>query len=148
VRHWIFQANPKRFDIERRLRDPNPATTWLVTRYKHEIGPGDHAFIWKSGERRGILAIMRIDSYPAEMVEAPEDRPYWTDRADARLAFRVRGVFVDRFPLVPVERILAVPGLRNLLILTVPQGTNFPLTEDEAELLAELMPRLDRARVR
>jgi len=145
VRHWIFQANPRRFDIERRLRDPNPATTWLVTRYKNEIAPGDRAFIWKAGERRGVLAIMRIDSYPAEMLEVPGDKTYWSDRADARLACRVLGVFVDRFPLVTVDRIVALPGLRNLLILRVPQGTNYALTEEEAQLLARLIPSAVRA---
>lgn len=141
MRHWIFQANPRRFDIERRLRDPNPATTWTVSRYKSQIAPGDHAFIWQAGERRGILAIMRVDSDPAEMLELPGEERYWSDRADSRLACRVLGTFVARFPLVSVDRILAVPGLRDLLILRFYQATNYALTEEEAHLLAQLMPQ-------
>ncbi len=142
MRYWIFQANPRRFDIARRLADPEPSSTWLVSRHKTEIAPGDRAFIWQSGPQRGICAIMQVESAPADLVETPIDAPYWADRDDMRVTCRVRGTFVARFPLVPVDKIMAVPGLRNLSILRAPQGTNFTVSDDEADLLVDLLTKL------
>src|SRR5262245_54481687 len=42
---WIFKCDPKRYRLSDRLMDPNPEITWMVTRYKKEIAPGDTVFL-------------------------------------------------------------------------------------------------------
>jgi hypothetical protein len=42
---WFFKCNPEQYRLAARLADPNPNTSWMVTRYRDEIGPGDTVFI-------------------------------------------------------------------------------------------------------
>ena len=47
---WIFQANPKRYDIQGELADNNIREgTWLVSNYKDQISEGDIGLIWVAG---------------------------------------------------------------------------------------------------
>jgi hypothetical protein len=100
------------------------------------------AFIWQAGPQRGIRAVMRIESAPTDMVDTEADAKYWTDTRDRRLACRVRGTLTDRFPVIGVDEIQAMPGLQNLSILHAPQGTNFSLSGQEADLLHKLTHQL------
>jgi hypothetical protein len=74
------------------------------------------------------------------MLELLADKPCCSDRDDERPAYRVIGAFVARFPLVSLDHIVAVPGLRDLPILRFHQTPNYALTDEEAERLAQLVP--------
>lgn len=145
MRYWIFQCNPKRFNLDARLGNPNSTTTWTVNQHKAEIAEGDQAFIWQAGPHRGLRAIMQIDSDPADIPETAIDAPYWADLRDRALTCRVRGTFTSRFPVVAARKIAEAPGLQDLLFLRVPRGTNFPLSEDQADALLELLRHLGAA---
>ena len=54
-RSWIFQANPKLYNIDAALASLREMS-WLVKRHKESINPGDEVFLWKSGSEGGILA--------------------------------------------------------------------------------------------
>ena len=141
MRYWIFQCNPKRYDIDGRLAEGESEISWLVTRYKNDIAPGDLAFIWQAGPHRGVRAIMRVESAPGDLVDRDLDAQYWSDPGDKRLACRVQGTLIARFSVAGVDEIRAVPGLRDLSILRVPQGTNFAVSQEEAGLLLKLLRR-------
>ncbi len=48
ARTWIFQANPKFYDIDAALANLKEMS-WSVNQYKQSINPGDAVFLWKSG---------------------------------------------------------------------------------------------------
>jgi predicted RNA-binding protein with PUA-like domain len=73
MNYWIFKCNPKQYMIDERLEDQEPRTTWQITRYKEKITLGDVAFIWKTGNERGICAVISIDSYPIEIPELEQE---------------------------------------------------------------------------
>ena len=52
---WIFQANPKLFDIDLALQDLDEIS-WLVRQHQRELKVGDRVFLWRSGKDSGIAA--------------------------------------------------------------------------------------------
>jgi EVE domain-containing protein len=135
---WIFKCDPKRYRLSARLADPNPAITWLVTRYKKVIASGDTAFLMEVGPRRAIRAVMRVDAGPCEMAEVDSEQAYWVER-DTETRCRVQGTITLRIDL-PITELEGVEGLEALSILHgVQRGTNFRVTDSEGEVLLSLV---------
>ena len=44
--YWILKCNAQHFRIDARLQDPDPQTTWTVSRYRDEIAPGPRSRDW------------------------------------------------------------------------------------------------------
>lgn len=79
ARTWIFQANPKTYNIDGALQKLKEIT-WSVTRYKNEIQPGDRVFLWRSGGEAGIVADGTVMTAPDEMEIPGEDRGFVKNR--------------------------------------------------------------------
>lgn len=138
--YWIFKCDPKRYRLADRVADPMEETTWLVTRYKNEIAPGDTAFLMETGSQRCIRAVMRVDSSPQEMSELESEQRYWTDR-DTEARCRVRGTLTHRTEL-PIAELQSVDVLRDLSIFKgFQQGTNFRVSEDEGRTILAMIER-------
>ena len=128
MRAWIFQAKPEQYEIKN-IRE-NEKETWLVTRYRREMGQGDIVFFWRAGNReeRGIYGWGNIvDNKPHEI----EDWGYGV-RVEYRHRFN-RHLSVDDLEHEGV--------LTDNLILRMPIGTNFRVSRQELEELAELIRR-------
>ena len=139
--YWIFKVNPDRYNIDRRLHDPEPQTSWRVTRYKDEIKKGDTAFIWRAGPGRGICAVVRIDTDPAEMEELKAEQKYHVKRDD-KIIERVLGTFTLRFRCIPSTQLKNTPGLKKLSVFNRKvwqQGTNFKVTDEEGQILMRVV---------
>ena len=54
--YWIFQGNPKIFDVETALREKF-LTDWTVSAHKDKIKIGDKVILWVTGEKAGCYAI-------------------------------------------------------------------------------------------
>jgi len=129
ARAWIFQANPDRWDFFGAMRRPMPYTEdWAVNQRRDETRVGDRVYLWPSGPKAGIHALATISTEP---YETPDDEfGKWK---------------VD----LTVERVLDEPLLRtdlredartaDLLVIRQPQGTNFPLTAEEAAAIEEML---------
>lgn len=61
---WIFQANPRLYNIDQALLSL-PEMTWLVSSHKEHIGPGDKVFLWKSGPEAAIIAEASVLAPPS-----------------------------------------------------------------------------------
>lgn len=139
--YWIFKCNPARFRLEDRLGDPNPVTTWTVVRYRDEIGPGDTAFLWVTGAKRAIRAVMSIDQAPRVMAELPSEQQYWSE-PDTEKALRVVGTFTHRNVDLRADELRATPGLEQLSMFHgFQQGTNFVVTDVEGKIIMGLVNR-------
>lgn len=138
-RIWIFQANPNRYDILNALLDPAlDKQGWMVNQHRDEIKQGDIALIWMSGKEAGIYAMCEVISDPSFMVDPPEEEKYWTNEKDkGKSRLRVKITIIKKLVNNPLlrEEIKSVVGLNNLSILRFSQGTNFPVSRNEWEII-------------
>src|SRR4029077_18789407 len=77
-RYWIFQANPKYYDIGSALKQLSEQT-WLVPQSHKQIQVGDTAYIWRSGQNAGIIAVASVLTKPAEMSAAEGEEQFNLD---------------------------------------------------------------------
>lgn len=141
---WIFQADPKRYDILNALSDPEilQKYTWQVNQHKKRIKKGDIALVWMSGKEAGIYGVAEIVSNPEIMGETPAEEKYWIDDKDKGTK-TLRVTLINRMLLIngPVYRheLKSIEGLEHLSILKVAQGTNFPVAPDEWRVIKDLI---------
>jgi predicted Mrr-cat superfamily restriction endonuclease len=60
---WVFQANPKRFDLLQALQDSS-TETWSVNQHRQDIQPGDRVWFRVTGPDAGLYAIGQVTSVP------------------------------------------------------------------------------------
>lgn len=140
TRAWIFQANPKYYDLEKALGQLQEQT-WQVNQHADTITPDDAVFLWLSGKGGGLLARGTILSAPAPLPLPDEERPFVLDEKAITPAktLRVR-VHVDEMLDEPLDRetLREDPRLVGLSFLRTAQGTNFPVAPAECAALLEL----------
>ena len=146
---WIFQANPNRYDILNALSDPElQRYHWLVNQHIREIKKGDLALIWMSGKEAGIYAVASIESDPVVMYEPPAEDKYWVNDEDKNVS-RLKVKLTNRVVLLnhPVFRqdLKCIEALRNLSIFGNAQGTNFPVTVGEWNVIKSFIERKDQS---
>lgn len=131
---WIFQANPRHYDITGAL-DRLSEIAWRVPQYTGDIRPGDGVFLWRSGKEAGIVGIGTVASPPLLRGTGESERPFVVDaeaevREETRVTVRVAAVgFVDK------AEVAALPELADHQICVAPMGTVFPLTDRQSQLL-------------
>jgi len=143
-RVWIFQANPRRYDILNALSDDkiNSEIHWLVNQHKKEISKGHLGIIWLSGSEGGIYALTEIVSNPQFMREPEDEEKYWIDSSDkGEEKLRVKMKVIKNLVNIPIYKneIRNTPGLEGISIFRQSQGTNFPLTNDEWRLIKNII---------
>jgi hypothetical protein len=138
MNYWIFKANPNQYRIDDRLMDPNPKTTWRVTRYRDKIRTGDIAFIWRTGNPRGIIAMIKIETNPHEFEELEHERQFQIT-TDFMSKTRVKAEIVKRFPLIEDNKLKQINGLIGLSVFAFQQATNYPVNQKQAEILLSLI---------
>jgi hypothetical protein len=142
---WIFQGNPKWFDIDGFLATSPARAFWTVSRYKDEIAVGDRVFLWRSvGKGDGVSGIVAEATVISPAVPRPDDemsRPFWLtgdpkeikDRADLRFV-RV----ANKREILKRDWLQEDPVLRDLLILKSANSTNFKIDDHHAKRLDAL----------
>jgi EVE domain len=75
---WIFQSNPKYYDVLGAMQNLKELT-WLVIQQKSKIHAGNRVFLWEAGENAGIVGIATIMTEPAEMEEKEDQKLYAKD---------------------------------------------------------------------
>lgn len=140
---WLFQGNPKIYDIVNALSDLEIGNTihWTVNQNKNRIRKGHLALIWMSGKEAGIYALGRIETDPSIVNEPEEERKHWLESDMMPNRLRVRITIIRRLINKPVLRneIKEIPELSSMSILKQPTGTNFPVNDNEWEIIAGLL---------
>lgn len=144
-RVWIFQANPRRYDILNALADESlTEKVWLVNRYRKQIHAGHIGLIWMSGKEGGIYAVVDITSDPQMLFDSEQSRKYWVDTRDRRqLRWRVKMRYRLKFVNNPIfrEELKGFPGLEKMPIFRQPQATNFPVSNDEWQVILNILKK-------
>ena len=150
MRHWIFQANPDRFDVDRYI-DRQEEILWSVGQqhYRDLMNPGDRVHIWRAQGRRfqnkvyGVVAEGTISGIP-EFLE--DDAPdLWRGDTLGEIALRVpvsiskkhlgnRQVIQNKWLVEdPVTSVLTILRMRN--------QTNYLIKESESKRISHLIYR-------
>lgn len=142
---WIFQANPKRYDILNALADERlDEDVWLVSQYKDSIKKGDIGLVWMSGKEAGIYAVIDIISDPAYLRESKVSAQYWIseeDKEQIRLRIKYKYKIKLMNDYVSREELKNIPELANMKIFKIAQGTNFPVTNEEWNAISDLIKK-------
>jgi hypothetical protein len=133
---WIFQANPKYFDLTGALKELK-GISWLVQQYKKEIKAGDKVYLWEAGKDAGIVALAQVLTDPEETYETEIEKKFnrVEDKFDGerlRVVLNILETFETR---IKREELLSHPILEKLAIITFPNATNFALTPEQAQAL-------------
>ena len=95
-----------------------------------------------SGKEAGIYAVAEIASDPSIMGEPPTEEKYWLSNEDKGVE-RLWVELINKTILInnPVYRyeLKAIEELKNLSILRVAQGTNFPVSDVEWCVIKKLI---------
>lgn len=153
-RTWIFQANPKVFDIDGYLASCAGDFRFLVSRYKNEIKIGDTVYIWKSQgkekdpEASGVIASSKVVGEVESGVADVESLPFWKDVADAdatadRVLLRLSRL-ANKKQILKRDWLKDDSVLKDLAILKFASGTNFPVNAKQAGRLARLWSNTGR----
>ena len=141
--HWIFQANPDRYDIGSALGALD-TIAWRTPQYAASIVAGDGVVIWRSGAEAGVIAVGRVLDRPAERVTPPAEERFATGDDDNAPTTRVT-IAVRRSKFQPKATVAELPGWADHQIITGPMGTVFQVTDAQWKAIAPLLPSLPDA---
>jgi 5-methylcytosine-specific restriction protein B len=137
INYWIFQANPKHYDIINSLKD-NALKTWSVSAHKNEILTGDKVILWVTGDKQGCYALCEVTSHVYEALDDKSEMEYYTFRRENEIASRVRIKITNNLVSNPITKD-QISSFEELSALKVGlQGTNFTATEVEYKTLLRL----------
>lgn len=122
LHYWIFQCNPKKFDLPAMLRREELETDWTVSAHRDNIRVGDKVIIWMTGPQAGCYALAEVTGNPKSLEGQPE-----AVKADLRITHNL-----VHSPIMK-DQIEESRALRNLKVGN--QGTNFSATESEYSAL-------------
>jgi EVE domain len=143
---WIFQGNPKIFDVDTYLAQQTDVL-WGANQGFTMMKVGDRVYFWRSlGEgnaHSGIVASGAITEEPRERPDDAVSLSIWkvtpTDSLARRVAIRLDVPAKER--LLPAVFLGQDPILRDLEILRVPNATNFRVKDDQVAPLAQAWDR-------
>lgn len=142
---WIFQGNPKHFDVDTYLTEEK-VITWSV-RQKHfvnQLQSGDVVYIWRSdGGKKGTGGIVAKTFAISEpyIIEKTDNRSeHWIEDQvpDEFASIDLEVVDVDLAPRIKRVDVLEDERLADMLILRNPVNTNYLISEEHAALLQKL----------
>lgn len=133
---WIFQANPREYDIQSSLATEK-TEWWNLRQHATKVKVGDRILIWISGKTAGIYAIGEVISAPVERLDSTKGRGYWKTQGGHQMWPRVEVQYTEVMLERPLlKRLLEFDAaLTSLSVIKQPRGTNFKVTDDEWEAL-------------
>lgn len=137
---WIFQANPKLFNLahELAMSGEDAIDAWKVSKYVDAIKDGDTVLLWQAGKGAAIHAVAEVCGDVFEVT--PETADEFVEAGGYKAPLHIRRV-LER----PVTRVLLqqTAGLEELHILKAPFGTNFRVTALEMKIIQRLIDELN-----
>ena len=153
---WIFQTNPKEFDIDSQLMEEN-RILWSIRQpqYEGKVKPQDIVFLWRAVGGRpgtgGVIGRSIVIGDAPNVLSEEESKKYW--KTDG---------WKKQYPLVELEvleyrldesegyigrdELKKHPNLHKLHILSTPRWTNYSLSQKQAFELEKLWAKKARAR--
>jgi MrcB-like, N-terminal domain/AAA domain (dynein-related subfamily)/EVE domain len=129
---WIFQANPKLFDLSGALNELTELS-WIIQQHKKKVAVGDQVFLWESGKNAGIVAVAEVLTSPEETAEHDDEKRFSKARdkfggVRPRVRLIIKQILTER---VRRDELLSHTTLSKLGVITFPNATNYRLTSEE-----------------
>lgn len=144
---WVFQGNPEKFDLDDYLARYPELIYWRTPRYAKNIAVGDDAFIWRSGINAGAVAWGEVVEAPTpgNQVTHPEAlgidlwRAEPPDLKELKTGILLRDIRLSQEDgFVPRSVAKQNSEMADAMIITMPNGSVFPLTAPQAAALKGL----------
>jgi predicted Mrr-cat superfamily restriction endonuclease len=137
LNYWVFQGNPKIYNVIEALND-NMLTTWSIKAHDKKIKVGDKIILWVTGKDQGCYALGEVTSEVYEGLDEEDQIKYYTEQSKNEISKRVKIKITKNLSNSPLtkDEIENISELNELKVGN--QGTNFSATEEEYEILLEL----------
>ncbi|MBE7452140.1 MAG: EVE domain-containing protein [Kofleriaceae bacterium] len=147
ARSWIFQANPKLYDLRGAL-SALKQLNWAVRQHTKKVRAGDTAYLWLSGDGGGLLARALVTTDPEVLPPRASEKEFRrSDEFDEDELSVVLDIEAVLKAPVTRDQLLSFLELEDLGFLQAAQGTNFPLEAKHAAILRDLSNGTRAARV-
>ncbi len=135
--YWIFQRNPKIYNVIGALRDGN-LKTWSVKALKDKIKIDDKVILWVTGEKPGCYGLCTVTSDIFNEADDSIEQQYYTDKSENIPQDKVRLKIDHNLWERPIlkEFIENKPFFKGFKVGT--QGTNFTATKEQYEELLQM----------
>jgi hypothetical protein len=142
TKYWVFQGNPKAYDIIASLKE-KALKTWTVSTHKDEIKIGDKVILWASGESSGCYALCTVTSEVTKRKDDDIELKYYKEKR--------ANISIDRVE-IKLDINLAEKPILKSEIINVPvfkdfkggsQGTNFTATKEQYLKLLEMTENMN-----
>jgi Restriction endonuclease/EVE domain len=121
---WVFQCNPKRYDLASELEKGIGTDDWSMNQHRELVSPGDRVFFWQTGSNARLLAVGHVDSpvYERESpfgchcvdiifdykIVPPVTRPEMLDQKELSTFAPFKGMMGTNFPVPNPETVVAL----------------------------------------
>jgi hypothetical protein len=122
---WVFQCNPKRFDLASELEKGAQTEDWSMNQHREQVSPGDRVFFWQTGSNARLLAIGHVNSPLYE-----RESPFGSHRVDIIFDYKI-------LPPVTRPEVLERKALSTFAPFKGAMGTNFPILNAETAVALE-----------
>jgi MoxR-like ATPase len=137
---WIFQGNPKYYDVSSAVESLD-IVTWPVNQYSKQIKKGDRAYIWLSGSDGGVIASGTVLCDPEMREPAVDDafnrRTPLKDKTYLAVDISLERKFTEK--VVRRSVLLADERTKRLEILTYPGATNFRVAKEQEDVIESIL---------
>ncbi|MFV8351775.1 EVE domain-containing protein [Flavobacterium sp. XS2P14] len=142
INYWIFQGNPKFYDVIGALQD-DVLTTWKVAAHKDKIKIGDKVILWMSGENSGCYALAEVTSEVGKIPVKVEEIKYYKsdyDENEDRVYIKIEHNYTNSpilWKTIKEDGVFKDFKGGN-------QGTNFSATKEEYESILKLISKMNK----
>lgn len=126
-KYWIFQSNPKKYDLLKDIKTGKPDPYWSANQHRNEMAVGDKIFFRISGNKKGLYATGTITSLPFRKSDIFGD---W------KVKVRFDGLLDP--PLLRSET-AKISALKNFRPLVGVEATNFKVPHSIARKIEQLI---------
>ncbi len=138
INYWIFQGNPKIYNMQEALMT-NSIKTWTVSSHKDKIKIGDKFILWQTGSDSGCYALGEVTSEVKMMKEEDEEMDHYITPTAKIENNRVEIKIIKNLANKPI----LWQSIKDEEVFTNfkggNQGTNFSSTIDEYKGMVKLI---------
>lgn len=133
---WVFQYNPRRYDLLEKLRNGTFNGWWNMRERRDTVNVADRVYFWQSGSDAALTVVGHVTS-PAYSRESDFGKFAVDVMCDAVLEKPIRR-----------EEVLAIPELADVAVFRGWQGTNLLLSEAQGAALRTVVGARTRITLR
>lgn len=141
TQHWLFQANPKVFQLQQALR-AEVLDSFTVRSHKDKIHPGDKVILWLSGKNAACYGLAEVTSVVQEQPIGEAEKAYFLEvppNNQPRVQIRILYNLWDR-PITP--DLLPDSSIFEEFNAGLP-GTNFKASKAQYDAIEQLVVQHD-----